>query len=177
MTGTKTDKDLVRKLRKGDEDSFRLLFERYYDRLFSFAYAILRDKYLVEDTIQNVFLKLWIGRERVDEDRSLQSYLLKSVRNEILNTLRLKYNSSVVHEVVDREDDSSDTEGGLLFVETSARIRSLVEAMPPQRQRCFMLSRYENKSVKEIALETNLSERTVERHIYLALKQIKSDFS
>lgn len=91
-----TDKQLIRNIRKGDEKSFGELFDRYYDRFFSFACALLHDRDAAEDVLQNVFLKLWIGRERLDEDRSVSNYLLVSVRNEIYDWLSLKYNSAVV---------------------------------------------------------------------------------
>ncbi len=91
-----SDRQLIRNIRKGDEKSFEELFDRYYDRFYAFACALLHDRDAAEDILQNVFLKLWIGRERLDEDRSVSNYLLVSVRNEIYDWLSLKYNSAVV---------------------------------------------------------------------------------
>ena len=91
-----SDRQLIRNIRKGDAKSFEELFDRYYDRFYAFACALLHDRDAAEDILQNVFLKLWIGRERLDEDRSVSNYLLVSVRNEIYDWLSLKYNSAVV---------------------------------------------------------------------------------
>ena len=57
-----SDRQLIRNIRKGDAKSFEELFDRYYDRFYAFACALLHDRDAAEDILQNVFLKLWIGR-------------------------------------------------------------------------------------------------------------------
>lgn len=173
-----SDKQLIRAIKSGDTKSFSELFERYYDRYFSFACALLHDADAAEDVLQNVFLKLWIGRERLDENRSIENYLLVSVRNEIFDWLRLKYNRIVVHgEAPEKEDSSADIEEDMFWSETSDRMDKIIRNMPPQRQRIFMMSRYQSMSSKDIADALGLSVRTVERHIYLALKDLKQIIS
>lgn len=173
-----SDKQLIRAIKGGDTNSFEKLFERYYDRYFSFACALLHDADAAEDVLQNVFLKLWIGRDRLDENRSIENYLLVSVRNEIFDYLRLKYNQTVVRgETPEKEDASADIEEEMFWSETSDRMDKIIKNMPPQRQRIFMMSRYENMASKDIADALGLSVRTVERHIYLALQDLKQIIS
>ncbi len=173
-----SDRYIIRAIKNGDAKSFEMLFEKYYDRYFSFACALLHDADAAEDVLQNVFLKIWLGRERLDEDRSIENYLLVSVRNEIFDWLRLKYNQTVVHEEkVEKEDASADIEAALACAETSDKMDAIIRRMPPQRQRIFMMSRYSNMSSNDIADTLGLSVRTVERHIYLALKDLKSIIS
>lgn len=173
-----SDKQLIRAIKGGDTKSFEKLFERYYDRYFSFACALLHDADAAEDVLQNVFLKLWIGRDRLDENRSVENYLLVSVRNEIFDYLRLKYNQTVVRgETPEKEDASADIEEEMFWSETSDRMDKIIKNMPPQRQRIFMMSRYENMASKDIADALGLSVRTVERHIYLALQDLKQIIS
>ena len=173
-----SDKQLIRAIKGGDTKSYEKLFERYYDRYFSFACALLHDADAAEDVLQNVFLKLWIGRDRLDENRSIENYLLVSVRNEIFDYLRLKYNQTVVRgETPEKEDASADIEEEMFRSETSDRMDKIIKNMPPQRQRIFMMSKYENMSSKDIADALGLSVRTVERHIYLALKDLKQIIS
>ena len=173
-----SDKQLIRAIRNGDTKSFEKLFEKYYDKYFSFACALLHDTDAAEDVLQNVFLKIWLGRERLDENRSIENYLLVSVRNEIFDWLRLKYNQVVVHEEdVEKEDVSADIEASLAWAEASDKMDAIIRKMPPQRHRIFLMSRYSNMSSKAIADSLDLSVRTVERHIYLALKDLKSIIS
>ena len=173
-----SDKILVKKIKKGDSRSFEELFEKYYDRFFSLACALLHDENAAEDVLQNVFLKLWIGRERLDENRSISNYILVCVRNEIFDYLRLKYNQTTVRgEAPESEDKSADIEAGISWSETSERVDRILKDMPPQRRRVFMMSRYKKMPTKEIAEELGLSVRTVERHIYLALKDLRQIIS
>ena len=173
-----SDKQLIRAIKGGDTKSYEKLFERDYDRYFSFACALLHDADAAEDVLQNVFLKLWIGRDRLDENRSIENYLLVSVRNEIFDYLRLKYNQTVVRgETPEKEDASADIEEEMFWSETSDRMDKIIKNMPPQRQRIFMMSRYENMASKDIADALGLSVRTVERHIYLALQDLKQIIS
>ena len=115
---------------------------------------------------------MWIGRERLDEDRSVSNYLLVSVRNEIYDWLSLKYNSAVVRcsAPPESEDYSADIEESMAVLETSGRLDRIISSMPPQRQKVFMMSRYRGMSSKEISEALDISVRTVERHIHLALK-------
>ena len=169
-----SDKHLIRAIKGGDTKSFENLFEKYYDKYFSFARALLHDADAAEDILQNVFLKLWLGRDRLDENRSVENYMMVSVRNEIYDFLRLKYNQTVVHgDAPEREDLSADIEAYMTWTEMSDMMDKIIKSMPPQRQRVFMMSRYRNMSSKEIAEALGLSVRTVERHIYLALKDLK----
>lgn len=173
-----SDKQLIRAIKKGDMKSFSELFEKYYDRFFSFACALLHDKSAAEDVLQDVFLKIWLGRERLDENKSIENYLLVSVRNEIYDWLRLKYNQTAVHkEVVEKVDVSADIEASIAYAEISDKMDAIIRNMPPQRQRIFMMSRYNNIPAKDIADALDLSVRTVERHLYLALKDLKSIIS
>lgn len=171
-----SDRQLIRNIRKGDAKSFEELFDRYYDRFYAFACALLHDRDAAEDILQNVFLKLWIGRERLDEDRSVSNYLLVSVRNEIYDWLSLKYNSAVVRcsAPPESEDYSADIEESMALLETSGRLDRIIRRMPPQRQRIFMMSRYRGMSSREISEALDISVRTVERHIHLALKDLRN---
>lgn len=173
-----SDKQLIRAIKKGDMKSFSELFEKYYDRFFSFACALLHDKSAAEDVLQDVFLKIWLCRERLDENKSIENYLLVSVRNEIYDWLSLKYNQTAVHEeVVEKMDVSADIEASLAYSEISDKMETIIRNMPPQRQRIFMMSRFNNIPAKDIADALDLSVRTVERHLYLALKDLKSIIS
>lgn len=173
-----SDKYLVRRIRHSDTQSFKELFEKYYDRFFSFAFALLRDADAAEDILQNVFLKLWIGRSNLNENLSIENYLLVSIRNEIFNYLRLKHNKSLVRgEMPEVEDLSSDIDERINFNEVSYHLDRIISEMPPQRQKVFIMSRYRNMTTRQIADELGLSPRTVERHITIALKEIKSNLS
>lgn len=169
------DKHLLRRLKRGDKESFNELFECCYARCLTFAKKLLRDASAAEDVVQNVFIRLWIGRELLDEDRSIDNYLLVSIRHEIFNHLRLCYNAKRYDiELPDVADDQVDAEQYCVLREIETRIQQIIEMMPSQRRLVFEVSRHGHLTNAEIAQRLNLSQRTVEKHIEQALKQLRA---
>ena len=169
-----SERELVRRLRKNDKESFDELFELYYESCYTYAAALLKDTAAREDVLQNVFFKLWCARRRLDPSRPLRNYLMRSIRNEAISFLRLKFNTSRSPDVPDVPDESQDVLGWLQFAETDAKLKAIVNNMPDQRRLVFELSRREGLSTKEIAERLGLSPRTVERHISMALKDLRN---
>lgn len=173
----KSDKQLIKGLKKDDKKSFDELFERYYDQCYAYAIALVKDAAAVEDIIQNVFLKVWLARMRIEASRPFQNYLLASIRNESLSYLRLKFHSSKVSAMPEVADSAPGAINYLTYSEIDSKLSGVVSKMPTQRRRIFEMSRNQELSINEISTKLNLSPRTVERHLYLALKDIRKVIS
>lgn len=159
--------------------AFECIFHKYYPMVFGFIRGMLKDEGMAEDVAQNIFMKLWINRSRLSKDTSLRNYLCVMARNEALNILKSKRASSIVlqPDVQEPKVHEPAVEDWYSFVETNARLHSDIESMPPQRRTIFKMSRYENLSNIEIAIRLNLSVRTVEKHIELALRDLRRSMS
>ena len=79
------DSDLIESLKNGEEKAFIYLVDQYNQRLFGYALSLTKDHAEAEDILQNVFLRAWEKRKKMNITTSLQNYLYKSVRNEFLN--------------------------------------------------------------------------------------------
>ena len=103
---------LLRQLREGDMGSYETLFHRYYPTFFAFARGMLKDAGAAEDIIQNVFMKIWIHREALDETMSIKNYIYVLSKREVFNYLRAKYNTHVVltEDMMTLEQSSSTDE-------------------------------------------------------------------
>jgi RNA polymerase sigma-70 factor (ECF subfamily) len=127
-----------------------------------------------EDLVQEAFMKVWINRDKLNETLSIEDYLFILVKRAAINFIRdRKFAETLTQELGERigGDASSDRPA-----ETRDLIRSIhtcVEKMPPQRRKVFLMSRRESLSNKEIAQKLSLSEKTVERHITLALTDLR----
>lgn len=167
------DKILVLRLKDGDKTAFKALFERYYPRFLSFAHRLLKDQSAAEDLIQNVFLKIWVGRANLNESKNFKNYLLVAVRNEIYQYFRKQFRLDDTAEYPEIIDASQNQDTELSAKELETRIAGVISKMPQRRREVFNLSRLEKLSNQEIASRLGISVRTVEKHIENALMDLR----
>lgn len=157
------------------EQDFKALFFKYRAGLVHFSAHILRNEDDAMEVVNDVFVSIWEKRDQLKLDDSLKNYLYTSVKNRSLNFLKkagLQY--------VDAGDDIpiASPDPGILeriaAMETEKQVKALIDALPQKCKQVFLLSRMEQLSYKEIADLLEISTKTVENHIGLALKFIKA---
>lgn len=155
--------------------AFECIFHKYYPMILNFVKGMLKDATMAEDVAQNIFMKLWINRHKLNPKQSLKNYLCVIARHDVINILSSKFTKSTVLEAEFQEDicNNPSVEEWISYAETNLTLQKDIEAMPPQRRTIFKMSRYEHMSNVDIALKMNLSVRTVEKHIELALKDLR----
>ncbi len=177
---SRTNQDLLPGLVRGEAVAYELLFEQYYDKISRFVTAIIGDSHQAEDIAQNVFLKIWLNRKdergMLTEVKSLNSLLFTIARNEACDYLRKKASHQKYASI--RKADSGDESYRFALTYDLERIENIVERcvdnMPAQRKIVYKLSREEMLTGNEIAERLQLSKRTVDRHISLALEDIRT---
>ena len=161
------------RLQSSDQRAFSELFEAMHPALLGYAWRFTSDKEAARDVVQDAFTKLWEIRTTVDPARSLKSLLYTIVHNLALNYRRSAqytngsfplHDPQAVEPAADEKIDAS-----MLGV----RLQRYIQELPPRRRQAFMLSRYEGLSHEEIAQVMNLTPRTVNTHIVLALKDLR----
>lgn len=166
---------LIIQIRKGNKLAFSQLFRLYYPKLFSFIYQLLKDRPLTEEITQDVFLRLWINREKVNLHLSFDSYLFTIAKNIVLNFFKKKEIEQryVDHALQSTDTEYVDVEEDFYFKDLLAIIEQAVSEMPPQQQKVFRLSREEGLLNAEIAEKLGISKRTVEKHIGSSLTYLR----
>ena len=173
-----SDGELTAAVRGGDDRAYDAVFLRWYPQVRRFLFTLVKKDSVAEDLAQSVFMKLWLFRSRLNPAQSLKNYLMVLARNAALDFFRSKYHSLQTDLSAPPERIAPDrTEQKAEFAETSARIRQAVEEMPAQRREVFKMSRFEQLSSEEIAERMGLSVRTVEKHIQLALRDLRNFLS
>lgn len=167
---------LALRIKLGDEQAFELLFRKYYMRLCGFANKFLNDPEESREIVQEVFMKIWEGREDIDPEDSLKSYLFKIAQNLSLNRLRKKKVESKYVEIyklvyIDHSEFSSYE--SLLARELEDNITTAINTIPPKCKRVFELSRMEGLKYDEIAKTLNISVKTVEAQMSKALRILR----
>lgn len=152
-----------------------LLFRLYYRSLCTHAVRYVYAKEVAEDLVADVFFTFWNTRAFENITQSYRAYLFRSVRNRAYNYLanELKHNDSLEH--VDQTGllSGQEPETMMRFDELHHKVDVLVDSLPPQCRRVFILNRFEGRRAKEIADELHLSVRTVEVHIAKALSVLR----
>ena len=167
----------IERLALGDHDAYRYFFMKYFPKMKYFIAHIVKSEAIAEELAQDVFEKIWISRIELPGIRSFNSYLYKMSKNIALNYLDRKYveNRYIENSSIPSYDFSqvASIEKEIDAKEIESLIRMEVEKMPEQRRKIFMMSRFENLKNEEIAQELNITKKTVENHLNLALKQLR----
>lgn len=171
----KTDQELIALLKEGDQSALEQIYERYHIILFSQAYRRLKDREEVRDIVHEIFLSLWKNRERLNITSSLSAYLYVSVRSRVLNVFRNnKVRDQYLRSLQDFMDlRENNVEKRIQEQELSHLIESEISFLPKQMRLIFEMSRFQEKSHKEIAEELNLSPQTVRTQIRNALRILR----
>lgn len=163
-----------------NEQQKKIKFEQFFivtfPKIKAFAWKILKSEDDAEDVAQDVFVKLWSHPELWENQDTWNSYIYTMVRNHIYNFLKHKYVEQNYQEQLAQEDSPSfetDIHEQLYAKEVELLIKLTLDNMPEQRKKVFVMSRQRGMSNQEIADNLQLSIRTIERHIYLALQDLK----
>ena len=166
--------DLLLRVARGDQAAFALIFEQYHHDLGNFIYAITKSAGLTEEIVQNIFLKIWMGRETLAGIKSFKAYLFVISRNAAISALRQEIRDHIkksewaktVHESTAAGEEWKEKEFYLSLIDQA------IEALPPQRKKVYLLSRQDGLTYEEIAKRLGISKLTVRAHIQQAVVSI-----
>ncbi|WP_166670640.1 RNA polymerase sigma factor [Olivibacter sp. XZL3] len=170
-----SDQELLRALSLGDEEAFHALFDRHWKKLFSFIYRFTKDEDQTKDILQDVFLYIWNRKHLLYAEESFLPYLNKVAKSNIMMSFRKdKIKLNGIDILMERLSRLEETDDQLMLKETQHVVDQELHKMPHNMRLCFILSRYEEKSIHDIANELNLSEQTVKNNISEALRRLRS---
>ncbi|MEJ7558012.1 MAG: sigma-70 family RNA polymerase sigma factor [Pedobacter sp.] len=170
----KTDQELFHAMQSGDELAFQSLFNRHWEALYNSVYKLLADDDQTKDVLQNAFIEIWSKRDTLVVGSSIFPYLVSVAKNEVIslfrkNKIRLAGDEVLLanlHRVTYPDEQ-------LIAGELQHVIDSELVSMPNNMRQCFVLSRYEDKSIRKISRELTLSEQTVKNNISEALRRLR----
>lgn len=152
-----------------------LLFRQYFAPLCSHAVRFVYDRQLAEDLVADLFYTFYTKEIYKQITGSYRTYLYQAVRNRAYNSLRWELGrQETLPDDLDRADTETIQPDRLLQQDELYRaLEQAVQQLSPQRQRVFLLSRFEGKSYKEIAEEMDLAPKTVENHLLKAISTVR----
>ncbi|MBX2925237.1 MAG: RNA polymerase sigma-70 factor [Chitinophagaceae bacterium] len=160
-----------------DQQAYNDLFVLFYQSLKQFAFSFLKSKQLSEEVVSDVFIKIWQKRSSLHTIINLKLYLFTSTRNVALNYLKKQKglnNLPVEDYWVELNSIYFDPEQLMITAEMIARVHRAVQSLPSRCRLIFKLVKEEGLKYREVAELLNLSVKTVENQMTLALKKIGS---
>jgi RNA polymerase sigma-70 factor (family 1) len=174
-----SDPELVQRWLKGEEYAFDILYKRYAIRLLNTAFQKTNCRETSREFVQDVFMELYIHRDTLQLDTSLQPYLFTILRNKIYNYYRhllvqQKYNQHISYLGEEREREPGEV---VENKELRNKVDSVIQHLPPQCKAVFLLRKDGQLSNKEIAQRLNISVNTVEQHIRKARSVLRKSMN
>ncbi len=174
MEKNKTDNlnSLVPLLKKNDSKAFKIIFDTFYHRLYAFSLNYVTEGYMAEEVVENVLLKLWKKRNKLDNIENLKSYLYTMTRNASLDYL--KKERKYVHLDIEKHGSGTSTDQYIITEETHAILFQALEILPKKCRKVFELSCLEGIKYKDIAEDLQISINTVKSQRARAIELLKN---
>ena len=159
-----------------DRKSFNIFFKHYHAKLIRFALLFVPNYDQAQDIVSNVLVRLLKNRKKVFLMENFEGYLFRSIKNEAINHLK-KENKVAVYSLEDGEEliseEHIDPLEKLLNNELRLVISKTVERLSPKRKMVYKLIKDDGLKYREVADLLDISERTVEVHLKLAIKELR----
>jgi len=169
------DQKFVEALKNNDHEAFDSLFRKYAEKLYLFALSITKERFVAEEIVQIVFLKIWDKRQQISEHFCFKSFLFSVAYNETITWIR-KENSEkrkIRSFFSITEQTTNETEIKIEFQNLESLANQLIESLPDRREKIFRMSREQGFSNREIAEKLNISVKTVENQMTSALSSLR----
>lgn len=166
---------VLRMTAAGEEAAFHQLYDHYKNKVYAIALRITGMESAAEDVVQEVFIKIWTNREKLEEITHFSSWLNTVTRHHIYNSLRkLAHEETFLRHLLSQKPAASDTMDAVAYNELHKLLDKAVSELTPQQKKVYLLSRIEGLSHEQIAKELGLTRETVRSYMKDALRSIRS---
>ncbi len=167
------DAELARQIRDGDHEAFKQFFDRYHGLLLNYLIKRGLGSEEAQDIVQNAFIMIWEKRAQIDPSRSIKAFLFRIGYTRALNHFRdtAKFDSDA--DVTLQETDG-DIVNRVSFKQLQGYVHNIIQTMPERRRAVFELCFLEELTYREAAESLQISIKTVENHMALALKTMRA---
>lgn len=176
-TNSKNDRLLMQRLKAGDESAYEQIYLAYHKSLYGLAVNWLKNRNLAKDAVQNVYIKLWDYRKRLDPGReeSLEPLLTTFLKNEILNTIRNQNRRIQKHMEMTRhrENSNNSTEESVIYADYKRIMEEGLKQLTYRQEQIHRLKTLDGLTNKEVATKLDISIHAVKSQYYLATRFLR----
>ena len=177
MNVTKSNSELILLIQKDDRVAFYHIYERYRKRIYGFVLRYIKQNEDAEEIVQEVFVKVWESRNKIDAYSLFEAFLFTIAYNTTISLLRKRTNEKKYLEYLkslQQPDIASDLIDEIHFNELIDQVQMLVNELTPRQKEVFQLSREDALTHDEIAKKLDISLNTVKKHMTNTLFYLKS---
>jgi len=174
----KSNTELLILLQRDDKVAFYHIYERYSKRLYGFVYRFVKQESDAEEIVQEVFLKIWESRHKIDAYSSFESFLFTIAYNATMSLFRKRLSEKkyVEHiQSLQQFKKAPDLIEEVQFHDLDEKVHGLLSNLTQRQQEIYQLSRESGLSHQEIAQKLNISAATVKKHISNILSYLKAN--
>lgn len=169
------EKELLQRIADRDERAFRIIFDHYQARIFTFALKLLKSESLAEDVMYETFLKVWLSAGKMVEADHLEAYLVTMARNRCIDELRKVKQQFLLHSQQTKgwTEEHNETEQQIILRDTRSLIDDAIRSLPKQQRQVYQLCHLDGLKYEEAAQQLHISPLTVKTHMQLALRNLR----
>lgn len=169
-----SEEEIIANLKGGNEIAFKRIFDVYYRPLTLFAVKYVGNIEESKEIVQEFFIRLWARRDKIVFGYSLKAYLYQSIRNACLNQIESrKVVEKRTRDYIPPEISNDDPLEKMVAAEQEERLMHVIDQLPEKCKQIFLMSRMQSLSNHDIAARLDLSVKTVEAQITIALKRLR----
>ena len=177
MKNSKSNQELLLLLQKDDRVAFYHIYERYSKRVYGFVLQYIKIEDEAEEIVQEVFIKIWEARNKINVYSSFESFLFTIAYNATISLLRKKMSEKKYLEHLksfQKSEVAPSLTDEIHYNELSNKVQKLLDELTPRQKEIFKLSREEGLTHEEIAEKLDISLNTVKKHMVNTLAFLKS---
>ncbi|MCD0490570.1 sigma-70 family RNA polymerase sigma factor [Pedobacter sp. MC2016-14] len=172
-----TDQELVSLLRDGNYAAFEIIYSNHKTKIAQRLFRLLKSWDLVEDVLQELFIRLWKNREIIDAEKSIEAYLSRIATNLVNDYFRgIAKDQKLAEELWRRVSELYNPFDDIPQTKADHELFRVIEKLPEQRKKVFLLCKMERKSYAEVSKLLQISEAAVNDHITKANRFLKDNY-
>jgi RNA polymerase sigma-70 factor (ECF subfamily) len=171
----RSDTELMLEIKAGNMLAFDVLYRKYSIRLYKFAFSLVKVQEDAENIVQDVFMKLWLNRDKVDKAASVRYFVFSIAYHSSISLIRKKIMESKFTDYLLTCQESFQEPATLLaeYNELDEKLNKVIDSLPARQKEVYRLHRIEGLKYAEIAVRLDISENTIENHMSRAIKTIR----
>jgi RNA polymerase sigma-70 factor (ECF subfamily) len=174
------DRDLMSRLRRGDEDAFRGLFHRYAPSATALAQRVVRQSHLAEEIVQEAFMAVWRDPDAYDDERgSVKSWLMGMVHHRAVDLVRReeahrrRAEASIPQALQEQADHADEVVQELGLPEERRIVRAALGELPDEQRRVLEMMYFDGLSQSQVAEATGIPLGTVKSRALLGMRRMR----